>query len=239
MLMATSLLPCYGEGENDPLWNRPSYSRKVILIGKRLLERNHITENIQFVVQSDELVNAGATDSDATVVVFTGLLKIIENDDELAFVMGHEIGHILKRHGLKANVTGKVLGTTLGVLSILAMGDDKDGMAVGQMVNQKVENQTHRFMNGQELQADATGLDLMVGAGYDPWAGYRISEKIASDGYLMRFMRSHPNGKTRLARLENQIKTKYPSAKRYPNVSEPLKPADPNQPQAVPFYIQQ
>ena len=232
-------LPCYSEGENDPLWNRPSYARKVMHIGKRMLEKNHLTENIIFTVKSDEEINAASLDTSGYVVVYTGLLKVIENDDELAFILGHEIAHVMKRHGLKKVVTGRVLGFSLGLLSAMALGGDEDSVGIGNRVDENVRNQTNRFMNGQELEADALGLDLMVGAGYDPWAGYRITAKMANDGYLMRFMRSHPNGKLRLTRLEQQIKTKYPTAQRYPNPSEPLLPPNPDQPPAVPFYIQQ
>jgi predicted Zn-dependent protease len=226
------------EGETDPLWNRPRFEKKVLLIGHRLLERNNIREHIGFSITSEAGINADARDDYAKVRVYNELLKVVDNDDELAWVIGHEIAHILKRHGLKKRIPTVILGNTVGALAALSATNPFETAYLFEKGKRRVANTTNNFMNGQEQEADAIGLDLMVGAGYDPWAAYRMGEKIFGDGYLMRFFRSHPNAKTRLAALEKQILAKYPNSKRYPAVSEPLAKPDASQQKPVPFYIQ-
>jgi predicted Zn-dependent protease len=242
LLCLVSCLPpqcSFAMGEDDPLWNRPSYAKKVILVGQRLLAVNHITEHVTFTVVTDETINAVSRDDASKVLVHTALLKVVESDDELAYVLGHEIGHIIKRHGLKRRVIVGGLGTVLGVALGMYTGETPEQKAdFSEMAAWRLKPYLYNFTNEMELTADQVGIDLMAGAGYNPWGGYHMAQKIFGDGYLLRLFRSHPNAKTRLARIETQIKTQYPNAVMYPNPDQPLTPPDPNQAPAQPIYTQ-
>ncbi len=212
LLLTAALLLCrvpvWAEGENDPLWNRPTYEKKVFQIGQRLLNANGITEKITFGVTyrtSDEKnnVNASAYDNYGAVFIESGLLKYIESDDELAAVLGHEIAHVLNRHGRKARNTA--IATRVVMLPVLAGLSVYTGglaaIALGPMYKGIINN----VSRGQETQADLLGLQLMAQAGYKPDAMESILLKIAGDGYKKDVWRSHPSGSERLAAVHEAV----------------------------------
>ena len=73
---------------------------KITNIGQTVLTKNSLPKEVTFNVIENEEVNAYA-DANNQIVVYTGLLKIVENDDELAGVLSHEVGHIMKSHCYK------------------------------------------------------------------------------------------------------------------------------------------
>lgn len=84
-------------GNMNNFWDvNGRYQEKVIDIGNKLLSANKINKRLIFRVNMDfDNVNANAEASGKVVTVYTGLLPYIDSDDELAYILGHEIGHIL------------------------------------------------------------------------------------------------------------------------------------------------
>jgi len=150
------------------------------------------------VVKSD-VVNAFALPG-GYVVVFTGLMTKAESGEEVAGVLGHELSHVLQRHGLNRVV--KQLGL-VAVVSIVLGG--QQGLA-GLMKQLGVELLTLKFGRAQETEADLTGLQLLHRAKIDP-AGMisffqRLSEK---DEGRKEWLSTHPMSRVRAERLNAEL----------------------------------
>ena len=91
------------------VYSQTNYDQSSIdKIGQKVLTSNKLPKEVTFkIVESDE-VNAYA-DADNQIIVYTGLIKLIENDDELAGILSHEVGHIMKCHCYKQTFLNLIL----------------------------------------------------------------------------------------------------------------------------------
>jgi predicted Zn-dependent protease len=196
------------EGEDDPMWNRPTPEKKLVKIGARLLQANQIPSKISFILQKHQSSspNAYADTGYAVVYIEKELLDYIDSDDELAAVLGHEIAHVVKCHGRNGAVVGGLMGGLVVGLSVLA------GVPIsptgGMVLGQSAKALTAPTNQPLENEADRLGIDYMVKAGYNPLAMETIMQKIASDGWVL--WRTHPGGTARLKRIHDYIATTYP-----------------------------
>ncbi len=78
-------------------WKKTGLAQeKVLTVGEKIINANKLNKHIKIVVDKDtKTINAYATYNDKTVHVFTGILYYFDNDDELAYVLSHEMGHCL------------------------------------------------------------------------------------------------------------------------------------------------
>jgi predicted Zn-dependent protease len=152
------------------------------------------------VVKSD-VVNAFALPG-GYIVVFTGLMKKAESGEEVAGVLGHELNHVLQRHGLERIV--KQLG--LVAMASIVLGDQQG--SVGLMKQLGVELMALKFGREQETEADVTGLQLLHRAKIDPSGMVtffqRLSEK---DEGRTEWLSTHPMGRARAERLKAELAT--------------------------------
>jgi len=122
--------------------------------------------------------------------------------DELAFILGHEMGHISRRH----SVDRLVAQIGLKVVSSLVM---RRG-ALGAWWRQSGQDLLGKaYSREQEVQADEFGMRLAWGAGYDPRGGLNLLGRLAglreSSGGLSEYFATHPPEKERVARLQRLI----------------------------------
>lgn len=183
-------------------------------IGLKLMTSNNIDEDIQFVVSEKEEANA-STDLRNRIEVYKGLLEYVETEDELAFVIGHEMGHVTKNHVKKSifrrgvTATAAVAGTVFNVLGIVSDSSKiaKTGAiligssAAGELVNKKLSR-------GQETKSDKLSIDYMVNAGYNPLASISMLNKIS--GNYFDFFSDHPSGEKRIKNAYKYIEKSYP-----------------------------
>ncbi len=150
------------------------------------------------VVKSD-VVNAFALPG-GYIVVFTGLLKKAETGEEVAGVLGHELNHVLQRHGLERIV--RQLGLVAVVSIVLG---DQQGLA-GLMKRLGVEFMTLKFGREQETEADMTGLQLLVRAKIDPSGMISFFQRLAEkDEGRMEWLSTHPMSQGRAERLKAEV----------------------------------
>jgi Zn-dependent protease with chaperone function len=150
------------------------------------------------VVKSD-VVNAFALPG-GYIVVFTGLMKKAESGEEVAGVLGHELNHVLQRHGLERIV--KQLGLVAVVSIVLG---DQQGLA-GLMRQLSVELLTLKFGREQETEADLTGLQLLVRAKIDPSGMISFFQRLAEkDEGRMEWLSTHPMSQGRAERLKAEL----------------------------------
>jgi predicted Zn-dependent protease len=116
------------------------------------------------------------------VYITRQLLALMNNEAELASVMGHEVGHVAARHSQKRNSRatmgglGQVLATVLGGV----VGGDA-GARIGQQVGGAVaQNFVLSFSRSQEYQSDDLGITYLAKAGYDPMAASTMLASLAS-----------------------------------------------------------
>ncbi len=213
------------EGEADPLWNRPSFEKKIYGIGQRILAANGITERITFFYDKADIRNASASRylGPNTIRVYKDLLDVMDSDDELAAVLSHEIAHITKRHhrrsGTKQVVAKVALASVLiagGTAAAIATGGATTPLMAGMAKGIKKGNRhgmsvTDPLHRPYEKEADLVGLDYMVKAGYNPVSMETVMTKVVADaGPFTTFFSSHPMGTERLTYIHDAIVKKYP-----------------------------
>ncbi len=147
----------------------------------------------------DSMVNAWCMPG-GLVVVYTGILNLTADDDELAVIMGHEIAHAIARHGnerittqygkeiagIFAGSRGQVFQTIYGVGSTLGM---------------------LAYSRKHESESDMIGLVFMKMAGYDPYKAITFWEKMAANGgSVPEILSTHPSDETRVADIKAFLK---------------------------------
>lgn len=84
----------------DNIWDKTGkYEKKIIDIGQKILYANKIDKRVPFVVSRTKVINATSASWDKTVTIYLGLMRYMENDDEMAGVIAHEIVHSLDSYG--------------------------------------------------------------------------------------------------------------------------------------------
>ena len=131
---------------------------------------------------------------DGTIVITIGLLEQLDNEDELAFILGHEVAHAIYRHHDKdwykksqyyAVISGAAIQNVADVSSRIGLG----GIDTGNL-NRGLDVASHlaklsanvlapQMSQSQEDAADALGFDLMVRAGYDSEAALAVMDKLS------------------------------------------------------------
>lgn len=169
------------------------------------------------VIDDPETVNAWCM-AGGRMAVYTGLIeKVQPTDDELAQVIGHEIGHALANH--TAEKMSMAIASSLGV-AVVSIASDKRYAASAasaaavlaiQLPNSRVA----------ETEADRIGIELAARAGYDPRAAVSLWEKMAAVGGSRppQFLSTHPspgNRQERLGRLAEQMMPLYREKRPHP-----------------------
>ncbi len=185
---------------NNTNWTTKANVEKVNRIGKALLSKNNLPAKITFkVIETDE-INAFAN-ADKEICVYTGLLKFVNNDAELAGVIAHEIGHIVNNHVAKQNVIGTVTSTAIYNANI-----DPRLKAGATTANNLTMLKMSRT---EEYEADITGVDLITKAGYNPLAMVSVLFKIG--GNYADFTSTHPSSDKRTMYIYDYITYTYPT----------------------------
>jgi predicted Zn-dependent protease len=155
------------------------------------------------------------------VVVYTGILKVTQNEDALAVVLGHEIAHALANHGNERMSQGLVAQLGLASLDLalsqkpaqtreLLMTAAGAGAQVGVLLP---------FSRKHESEADEIGLYLTAMAGYDPAAAAPFWERMNKTGGGARppeFLSTHPDPSKRSERLKELQPKARAYARKYP-----------------------
>jgi predicted Zn-dependent protease len=148
------------------------------------------------------------------VYITEALFRRLETEGQLAGVLGHEIGHVVARHGaehiaktqLTQDLTGAVVVASYDPSNPNSVYAAQLAQLVGQLVNL-------RYGRNDELESDRLGVRFMAEAGYDPRAMLRVMEILAessSGGQQPEFFSTHPNPENRLERIQQAIDEQYP-----------------------------
>ncbi len=158
--------------------------------------RKDVPYNIKVLDVSD--INAFST-LGGYVYVNEGTLDFVQSDDELAGVLGHETGHIERRHAVTANNKAQIVNILLGVGSLFSPFLYRFGQIIEAGALAKISR-------NDETEADKYGLMLMARAGYDPEAMVSFMQHLGAvenehNGLLDKYLADHPDVPNRVAHL--------------------------------------
>ncbi|WP_028117543.1 M48 family metallopeptidase [Ferrimonas senticii] len=165
-------------------------------------------ERWQLVVFESDQVNAFALPG-GYIGVYRGLLKAAQTPDQLAAVIGHEIGHVLANHGNEQVSRGQATNVGLQMIDV-ALGASGTGnremimagLGLGAQVGIMLP-----FGRQQESESDVIGLELMARAGFDPAAAIALWQNMAQvsgGGGQPEFLSTHPSHSNRIAELSRR-----------------------------------
>ena len=178
------------------------------LVGQTLAlssDRPETFGGYHFLVLDTDEINAFAAPG-GLILVSRGLLRCCRSEDALAAVLAHEIGHVQNQHGLKAIRKGR-LTSALTILTVEA-GKNLAGQDLAQVTQAfegSITDITSTMMNSGyartlEDEADATAVQIMVRAGYNPRALIEMltemKKRLAAD--TRGFGRTHPTPESRV-----------------------------------------
>ena len=115
------------------------------------------------------------------------LVTLMNNEAELAGVLGHEVGHVAARHSQRrqqAAQKNSLLGGLLAIGSAILLGDSGIGNTLARGFLQGSQLLTLRFSRKQELEADQLGIRYLTSAGYDPNAMSTVLSSLAAQNAL-------------------------------------------------------
>ena len=147
------------------------------------------------------------------VGVNTGLFKVVQNDDQLAAVIGHEIAHSTLRHAAERYSQQQVAQIGLGVAQGVAGARSPGlGRAISSFGGAGAQlGYLLPFSRQHELEADRIGVDYMASAGFRPSQAVALWRNMAAQARRSappQFLSTHPSDETRIQQLEAYIRSR-------------------------------
>lgn len=161
-------------------------------------------------IEKDDVPNAFCLPG-GKIFVYTGLFEYAKDDEELAAVIGHEVGHAIARHGAERMSTALAVqaGAAAGMLALSTQGASRDTMnlaakafGIGASVGIILP-----FSRSQESEADHIGLILMAKAGYSPHAALTFWDRFAKQPGKKppEFLSTHPASEKRIEAIKELL----------------------------------
>ena len=192
--------------QHGGLYPNEQYQNLVDAVGEKLVNNSIARESgypFEFHLLKDErTINAFALPGGQCFITFA-LFSKLKNEDQLAGVIGHEIGHVIGRHSAERMAKQDL---TQGLLSGAAVGFDPStaqGMAgIANVINMK-------YGRGDELESDDLGVKLMIDAGYNPNELIGVMEILkaaAGPNRTPEFQSTHPDPENRIEKIKEAIR---------------------------------
>jgi len=199
------------QSEGGQLKVDPELSAYVNEVGQRVAAVSDRELPYEFVVLNSSVPNAWALPG-GKIAINRGLLTEMQNEAELAAVLGHEVVHSAARHGAQSMERGILLQGAMIATAIAASSSEYAGFVVGgaavgaQLISQ-------RYGREAEREADYYGTRYLAQAGYDPQAAVTLQEAFVrlSDrgdpGWLEGLFSSHPPSSERVQNNQQLVNT--------------------------------
>ena len=185
----------------------PAMNARVRAVGQKVIAAANLWDRPwDYAVFEDTAPNAFVLPG-GHVGVTSGLLKLVDNDDQLAAVIGHEAGHVVARHAAERQSQTVASSLVLGVLGAAAGSSDaaraiSDYGGAGAKYGFLLP-----FSRKQELEADRLGVDFMQRAGYRPREAVVLWRHMQAQGgsSTPQFASTHPSDASRIVALQAYI----------------------------------
>jgi len=184
-----------------PIDKKHTTNRYVQCVGNAITQV--VGGNWEIVVFQDDAANAFALPG-RKIGVNTGLLKIAENQHQLATVLGHEVAHVMSQHSNERVSQKFAVDQGLGLISAIAYPQTGTGQTLMGLLGVGAEyGILLPYSRVQESEADILGLDLMAKAGFDPRESVKLWVNMggADSNQPPEFLSTHPSHSTRISDL--------------------------------------
>jgi predicted Zn-dependent protease len=162
----------------------------------------------EVVVFEDSSPNAFALPGNK-IGVHTGMLQLVDAQEQLAAVIGHEIGHVLAKHSNERASQEMAMSQGLNILQAMTMPTSALGQLGFGLLGVGAEYGVLKpYGRTQESEADTIGVDIMAKAGFDPRYSISLWQKMAQatqGKQPVEFMSTHPSHATRIQDLEQHM----------------------------------
>ena len=172
---------------------------RVPTVGKQILTKNNLPTDTKFVVTETAVVNS-TSNTNKEIYIQKEALKYTGNDNEVAAVISQEIGTIINANASKKKLVSNIASALAGSVS----GESAQNNAI--IINELAMN---NMSAKDQMDADVTGTDLMIQAGYNPLAMIVVLGKMP--GSTMDTLKSQPNNFKRSMYIYDYLTYNYPS----------------------------
>lgn len=181
----------------------------------------------EVVVFESDQINAFALPG-GKIGVYTGILKVTENQEQLAAIMGHEVAHVIAKHS-NERMSSNQAAAGIQALAGIALGDQDAQTRKYALAGIGLGLQYGLLMpygRSHEKEADLIGQDLMARSGFDPKAAIDLWHNMAkaSKGSPPEFLSTHPSHDTRIDKLTSNLAVAtplYEHSQQSPNCPKP------------------
>lgn len=187
----------------------PAAQGRVSKVGQRLVKSTPVGQTeyrFQFhLLRDDQTINAFALPG-GQIFITAALYRLLQNEDQLAGVLGHEIGHVVGRHSnQQMSKTALVQSLARGVGMAASNGHDYTSQQIADYVGNLV---TLKYGRDDENEADALGVHFMIDSGYDPEqmiGVMQILKKAGGGGRQPQMLSTHPDPGNRIEHIREEI----------------------------------
>ncbi|MBP1748598.1 MAG: peptidase Ste24p [Deltaproteobacteria bacterium] len=182
-------------------------NQRINAIGQRLAANSGRKINYTFTVLDDEMVNAFAAPG-GFIYITTGLLKRLKNDNQIAAVLGHEIGHVVEKHSLKTVQRQMLAQFGLQIMGLL-LGDG--GLSQSLLLKASEISASLLLLKNSrvnELQSDVQGVRIMRASGYNPRAMIDVQRMLLAQSggnSSLAILSTHPPSQERIDMIQKAI----------------------------------
>ncbi|AWV97336.1 M48 family metallopeptidase [Arcticibacterium luteifluviistationis] len=204
----------FGGMTNEQLLTDTLVTLRIDKEGSRLLQdfvddidKNESDYNFRVTLVKDDLVNAFALPG-GRIVVFTGIIDLMNSEEELAALLSHEISHVTERHSLR-----NLAKSFAGYFFISILTGDANGTLAFILQNADTMNNLRNSREFEE-EADDVGLELLKLNGItargmiELMTGLsELEESMIGDSEIIKFVSTHPLSKERVEKAESFLKS--------------------------------
>ena len=194
-------------------------AKLVAEVGHKLVRQTEASKsqyvgNFDFYLLNDrKTINAFALPG-GKIFITRALFEQLQDESQLAWVLGHEVGHVIHRHSAEHMAKGQLGQMMVGAVAVGASDDRGRGTmaaAAAAMANQMMQL---KYGRGDETESDHYGIKLMAQAGYDPRGMLHVMEVLKQAGGGKRqseWTSSHPLPENRLEDVKQVIAQMFPN----------------------------
>jgi len=186
----------------------PKATGLVRRVGQRIVDSTSVRATpfrFRFhLLRDDQTINAFALPG-GQIFITAGLLKVLKNEEQLAAVLGHEMGHVVGRHPIQQLAGSELLQSlTQDTGPAASSGRDQSSMLSAQYVDSLMQLKHGR---DEELEADALGVRFLIECGYDPENMIGVMEILTKAGGSRQpqILSTHPDPGNRMEHIRAEI----------------------------------